>query len=200
MADEEESSVVERSEFSEETAEKISEESVSDEDLESIASSLSDDGFSAASFQVQDMPTPTLNVDNSIIGDSSSFRQGGRLEDNAKVEGEAPAEKMESRDEKPQRDYINVYNMPDYQGSTSEEDFVVKREEMRKRGMAVRNFEEMTHIQRTVAWDSPEMVGGMRSAGGGSDDYAVIELGRKEDDNVKSPLERRRKYDPKRGL
>ncbi len=196
MADEDEP-VVQKGEFSEENAE------ISDDDsLESIASSFSDNDFSESSFEVHDMPTPTLNIDTgSFVGDTSTFKQGENLEESAMDAGEAPAEKVsEKREEEPERDYVNVYNAPDYEGSTSEEDFVARKEDLRKRGMTARNFEELRNTKKTVAWDEPEMVGGMRSPGNSPDEYSVIELGKREDNSGKSILEKRRDYNPKRGI
>jgi hypothetical protein len=132
MADEEEQTV-ERGEFSE-TSEKASEESVSDDDLESIASTLTNDDFSASSFEVHDMPTPTLTVDTGgFVGDSSAFRQGESLEESAGVASASP-ESSNVRKEQEQQ----VYRVKD----ETEISYAKLYEQRRNSGLREEDFRE----------------------------------------------------------
>lgn len=216
MADEEDS-VVKKGEVSAKLASELSSVKVAsakaepdkvgsesqDASLEDIAGS---DGFSVSGFEVNDMPTPTLSSQPSP-GEgavaSPAFRDES-LEQSAQGAsssiGEDTGFRREQREEehKPAREYVDVYNMPDYQGGMSEEKFVASRDEMRKRGMTAQTFDELRHTKRVVSWDEYPEIAGSRGSRNPDDvrEYSVIELGRKEDDTPHSPLERRRDYKP----
>jgi hypothetical protein len=170
MADEEQT--VDRGEFSEENAKVVSDEGsdvVSDDSLESIAGSLTDDDFSASSFEVHDMPTPTLSVESGI-GDSSAFKQGESLEENTEVVSGSRDEADVRKARTPE-----VYTVR----SENEISYAQFYEQRRKEGLDEDNFRGVERSdflphQRLDLDDFDQRK--MSGSTGGSQEYELLEI------------------------
>jgi len=174
-----------------ESPKKETEVSENEPSLEEIADSpvREADIFSESSMEVRDMPTPTIPASESIASPFRENLEQSAAESIGETVKQTPASQPSQR-VKEQEEYVNVYNAPDY---TSREE-VVAFKQMRERGMAANNLEELRQTQRIVPFETPSQ---LRQTENLSDerDYAVMEVGKREDEH-RSPLERKKDYRP----